>query len=358
MKTYQISSIFIILIILNGNTNLFSQKFEGILNYKILYLPKNKNINVKRLEARNGTQITVFVKKGFYKSVRFNGKDTMETAICRNTDGLKYFHSENQAYYTVRNIEPENQSEIKKTDSVAEINGNRCDVYTYKTGNTSALFFTAQNSEPADKNFRYHTIALFNGPLLKIIVKNPDYVTIINLDKKDEKTLDVNVFKLKNFYLATSSEEITNKVLSSEMQDKLMTDLYRKIKYPNALKQHQYIGKVEIDLTIDENGNLQNTQIEPVYFRKYLTLKNISDKKKIEKLRKSIEKEYNAVSSECLANIRFEKPKTKYGNTTTVISLPMTFTTDNDYSESTYYNENNDENSEHFEFSYDDDDFN
>ncbi len=358
MKTLKFSLIIYFSFLFTGISPVFSQKFEGILTYNIMYLPKNKNINIKNLGERNGTQMKVFVKKGLYKSVRYNNTDTFETSLCFAEKGLKYFRSGRQMFYSMRHIAPDSLQNLTKLDTAASFKGTDCDVYSYNSGKTSTLFFTKKTRDTENPDYRYHTLFLFTGPLLKVKIKNPLYLTIIELDTAEVQKIADQEFELQNYYSISSADEITNTVLSKPMTEQFLNCLQSKMKYPSLAKRHQIIGKINIQFIIDEHGLLMETHLVPVFFRKYLTLKNIADKQVLEKYLRLFEKEYTAASSACLSNLTFEIPQTKYGVSPTIISIPMTLTFDTEFSGNTNYNDENDANSEHFEFSYDDDDFN
>ena len=318
----------IIAFMLLFSAHLFAQNFEGKLTYSIIYKAKIKHINLKQLATDQGNQEIAFVKKGFYKSVRYYNNDTIGSTIYRLSDNLKCTHTKGDTYSLLEHFTNESFEKVLKTQDFMVLGEYNCEVYQSKREDATYTFYILKGS---DANSAYgkpanYVISPFNGILAGLTIETPTYISTRFLNKKIETKLQDSEFDFDVFLKITPTNELTKDIISAADRKVLQASIKKAVKYPFYMQLNKLEGKVYVEFIVNSEGKVIDKIVEADFFRETTKYDKISSKKHTERIRKKIaDKIIAAINSNDMKNISFGIPTTKYGTVNTILKFPVIF---------------------------------
>lgn len=196
--------ILLITILVFNMTSIFSQDFEGIIEYEINFMPKSTDYSIEFMEKELGKKATTYIKNGFYKELT-NSKFMSYQLFRYDKDKIYYKHDisgdtlffsstiEKKPYKFEYKIE-------KKADTVLNI---ICDRLTYTDNyGTKIYYYSSEYSLNPKyyKNFtinnKYEILKLMKSVYLKLVMEYDFFnIEIIATDIKRKK-LENETFKI------------------------------------------------------------------------------------------------------------------------------------------------------------------
>jgi hypothetical protein len=317
--------LFLFLLTISGF--LYAQKFEGTLSYDIHYLPKSKGIKSKDLEVLFGNKEDVSIKNSFYKSERFYNEIPLKTFIYNNSSLINYIKLSDAAYWIKDLVSADIKNKINKLDSTAIIGSYKCDVYRFTKTALKVTYYVSSEkyagNNPDNSWFTYPTA--FHGPLVKLVVENPDYFLLQELSKAETKTIKDDVFETKNSNIFVSADDISNQILSPTQRKEIQHCLLKSIGYPGFLNLFNIEGKVWVEFQIDNAGTIKNTSVRADYFKKTQSISRIYNVKKIKHLEIKTSRKVLPQAQICLDEIKFDAALSENYKVSTIIRFPLVF---------------------------------
>jgi hypothetical protein len=327
MKNPSFSYCFLVLFIVFSAGSAVAQKFEGTLTYNIRYIPKSTQVKAGDLEQQYGNKEIVSISNAFYKAVRQCDDKVLKTSIYDNAARINYIQPKNASYWIKDLVASDISKNLHKLDNNAVVGEYNCNMYYFEKTALKVTFYVSQDkyagNNPTNSWYNYPT--RFMGPVVKLIVVNPDFTMIQELTSVDAKTLDGMVFETRDDAIVIPSDEITNITLEPAKRRELLQCLYKSIGYPGFLEFNKTEGKIVVELLIDQTGALKNTYIRTEYFKKQDESIRIYNTKKILSLEHKTLTKVMPLVKQCVTGYKFEAPVSGGIKVNTLFRIPFTF---------------------------------
>lgn len=316
--------------------SLYSQSFEGVLQYNIKYHCKAPKIKNRYLIKDLGNAETVFIKNGLLKAERKYKSNILKTTIFRQKDSVRIEYSPDFNYNLLTHLNKEFNLKFKKADLLVQVGKYLCEVYTCLKDYSTYTFYVWKDKRMNAFNpssVWYYYKNPFDGPIIKLTVENYDFLSEQTLVSMDEKALDNKIFEPINCQIVISPNELASVLLKPETRKDLQKYLNQDVGYPAMLQLLNLEGRVYVDFIINNKGEISSPQVVPNYFRKINQYYPIYNKQKTNRICHLLEKKLIRSFNKCLKITNIEKYPDKNGKENTVIRLSVVFShyTSDDY---------------------------
>jgi hypothetical protein len=288
---------------------------EGVSEFSIKYIPKEKRLNTKDLMKTYGDTEKIYWTKDKLKRISLLKEDTLRISFTNHLDTFKCVRYKTDPFFYTKIYSTDSSIYYTKVDSNVLINDILCDTYKDSASKITAYLIK-------DKPFKFGYTSNFRD-LIRLELERDNY-TIVKEIKKNEYNIDtLNVFNIdkdkivKPYYHCSNWDSIKLKL------DQFRNPFYKMNKFPSYLIFKNLEGEVRLTFLINVKGKPINPRIIPIYYRHVNFYEKISNKRKINRITRIIEKRILKNYSECIASIEFDIPISNDEPTNILISLPL-----------------------------------
>jgi hypothetical protein len=309
----------ILVIILFFQISLIAQEniTEGVSEFSIKYIPKEKKLNTKDLMKTYGDTEKVYWTKDKFKRISLFKEDTIRISFTNDLDTFRCVRYKADPFFYTKIYATDSNIHYTKIDSNVLINNILCDTYKDSARKITAYLIK-------DKPFKFGYTSNYRD-LIRLEIERDNY-TIVKELKKNEYNIDtLNVFHIdkdkiiKPYYYCSNWDSIKLKL------DQFKILFYKMNNFPNYLLFKNLEGELRLTFLINVKGKPINPSITPIYYRHVSFYEKISNKRKINRITRIIEKRILKNYSECIASIEFDIPISNNEPTNILINLPLKY---------------------------------
>lgn len=300
-------------------TNLVAQDNAtvGVSEFSIKYIAKDRSVNTKDLVKAYGNIEKVYWTKNQTQRISLLKEDTIRINYTNQIDSIRYVRYKNDPFFYAFYYPRDSSFHYLKFDSNILIDDVLCDVYSDSSRSITAYIKKNKSLNLGyTNNFR---------DLIKLELVKDSYIIIKEKINQEYNFDTLKVFHInkdiivKPYSLCSNWDSIKPKI------DHFRELFYKKNKFPDYLLFKDMEGEVRLSFIINKNGRAIKPKISPISFRYSFSFEKISNKRKIDRTTRIIEKKILKNYSECIDSIQFDVPISNGESTNILIRMPLSY---------------------------------
>lgn len=264
-----------------------------------------------------GNTEEVYWTKNKLKKVFLLKDDTIRVIFSSHIDTFKCVRYKTDPFYYTRKYSTDSTLLYYKVDSNTLINNVLCDTYKDSLGKITAYLIKDKPIQLGyNSNYR---------DLIKLEIEMDGYTIVKELIKQKHNIDTLNVFNIDKDKIVKSFHHCSNLDSIKLQLEQFSSSFNKKNKFPSYLISNELEGEIKLTFLINNKGEPVSPKISPVFFRYANSYEKISDKKKILRITRIIEKSIIKYYTESMTSIKFDIPMSNQEPINILIIMPLEY---------------------------------